>query len=65
MELTIQELEEHAKGIAAYMRPSHYILFEAGQLPLNRIAKTDYVTLKEQAKKAVEELRAKGGWDAK
>jgi fatty-acyl-CoA synthase len=65
VELTIQELEEHAKGIAAYMRPSHYILFEAGQLPLNRIAKTDYVTLKEQAKKAVEELRAKGGWDAK
>lgn len=64
-ELTVEELEEHAKGVAAYMRPSHYILFEAGQLPLNRVAKTDYVTLKDQAKKAVEELRAKGGWDAK
>ena len=65
VELTIEELEEHAKGIAAYMRPSHYIIFEAGQMPLNRIAKTDYVTLKEQAKKAVEELRSKGGWDSK
>jgi len=65
VELTIEELEDHAKGIAAYMRPSHYIIFEAGQMPLNRIAKTDYVTLKEQAKKAVEELRAKGGWDSK
>jgi acyl-CoA synthetase (AMP-forming)/AMP-acid ligase II len=64
VELTVAELEEQAKGIAAYMRPSHYVLLEAGQLPLNRVAKTDYMTLKEQAQKAVEELRAKGGWDS-
>ncbi len=64
-ELTVADLEEHAKGIAAYMRPSLYIILEAGNLPLNRVAKTDYVTLKELAKKAVEEARAQGGWDKK
>jgi acyl-CoA synthetase (AMP-forming)/AMP-acid ligase II len=64
-ELTVAELEGQAQGIASYMRPSHYIILEAGQLPLNRVAKTDYVTLKEQAQKAVEALRAHGGWDSK
>jgi acyl-CoA synthetase (AMP-forming)/AMP-acid ligase II len=63
VELTTAELEEHAKGIAAYMRPSLYIILEAGNLPLNRVAKTDYVTLKDQAKKETEKLRAQGGWD--
>lgn len=64
VELTVEELEAHAKGIAAYMRPSHYIILEAGAFPLNRVAKTDYVMLKEQAKTATEELRKNGGWDA-
>jgi acyl-CoA synthetase (AMP-forming)/AMP-acid ligase II len=61
--LTVAELEEHAKSIAAYMRPSHYVILEAGALPLNRVAKTDYVMLKDQAKKETEKLRAGGGWD--
>jgi fatty-acyl-CoA synthase len=63
VELTVNELEEHAKGIAAYMRPSHYIILEPGAFPLNRVAKTDYVLLKDKAKKEVDELRAHGGWD--
>jgi acyl-CoA synthetase (AMP-forming)/AMP-acid ligase II len=62
-ELTEEELREHAKGIAAYMRPSHYEILEAGQFPLNRVAKTDYVALRERAHRLVEELRAAGRWD--
>ena len=61
--LTQADLDEHAKKIAAYMRPSLYILLEPGQMPLNRVAKTDYVSLKEQAKQAIEKARAEGGWD--
>lgn len=61
--LTTTELEEHAQGIAAYMRPSHYVILEPGELPLNRVAKTDYVQLHEMAKEEVGRLRAEGGWD--
>jgi len=62
-ELTVAELEEHAQGIAAYMRPLHYVILESGQLPLNRVAKTDYVRLHEIAQEEVAQLRAEGGWD--
>jgi len=64
-ELTVTELEAHARGIAAYMRPSLYIILEAGNLPLNRVAKTDYVSLKQRAKEETEKARAQGGWDRK
>jgi fatty-acyl-CoA synthase len=63
VELTVAELEARAMGIASYMRPSHYVILEPGELPLNRVAKTDYVTLHEMAKKEVARLRAEGGWD--
>ena len=33
------------------------------EMPLNRVAKTDYVSLKETADSKVEELRARGKWD--
>ncbi len=62
-ELTREELDAHAKGIASYMRPSHYVILEPGKLPLNRVAKTDYVTLKARALEEVEQLRAAGDWD--
>lgn len=62
-ELNRQMLEDHARGIAAYMRPSHYVLLETGTFPLNRIAKTDYVKLGEWAKTEVEKLRRDGSWD--
>jgi acyl-CoA synthetase (AMP-forming)/AMP-acid ligase II len=61
--LTAAELEEHAQGMAAYMRPLHYVILEPGQLPLNRVAKTDYVRLHEMAQEEVARLRAEGGWD--
>jgi len=62
-DLSVEELEAHAKDIAAYMRPLHYVLIEPGEFPLNRVAKTDYVLLKERAVAEVERLRAAGGWD--
>jgi acyl-CoA synthetase (AMP-forming)/AMP-acid ligase II len=61
--LLIEELEQHAKEIAAYMRPSHYEVIEAGTFPLNRVAKTDYVLLKERGLSLIEALRSAGSWD--
>lgn len=57
------ELETHARGIAAYMRPLHYVMLPPGGLPLNRVAKTDYVRLKELALAEIAALRDSGGWD--
>ena len=61
--LTEAELKAHAKGIAAYMRPSLYVIMESGAMPLNRVAKTDYMLLKDQAGQAIDRARAGGGWD--
>jgi len=62
-ELTRQMLEKHARGLASYMRPRHYVLLEAGKLPLNRAAKADYLALRELAKSEAEALRSRGLWD--
>jgi acyl-CoA synthetase (AMP-forming)/AMP-acid ligase II len=62
-ELTTQMLEKHARGLASYMRPRHYVLMDAGQMPLNRAAKADYIALQHCAKHEVEVLRSKGLWD--
>ena len=64
VELTVAELREHARGMASYMRPLHYVVLEPAGLPLNRVAKTDYVVLKEQAAEEVKGLRTRGGWDS-
>jgi acyl-CoA synthetase (AMP-forming)/AMP-acid ligase II len=61
--LTREMLDEHARDIAGYMRPQHYVILEPAGLPLNRIAKTDYVRLKELAAAEVARLRAAGAWD--
>lgn len=63
-QLTVAEIEEKLKDIAAYKRPSHIVLLEAGKMPLNRVAKTDYMLLKDMALEEVKKLRAAGGWDA-
>jgi acyl-CoA synthetase (AMP-forming)/AMP-acid ligase II len=62
-ELSSTRLEEHAKRIASYMRPTHYVLLEAGGMPLNRVGKTDYQRLKQMAAAEVQRLRALGEWD--
>lgn len=50
--------------IAAYSRPSHVVILKPGEMPLNRVAKTDYMVLKERAREIVSELRAAGQWDS-
>jgi acyl-coenzyme A synthetase/AMP-(fatty) acid ligase len=55
-------LQRHARGLAAYMRPYHYVMLEAGQMPLNRVAKADYMVLRQRAEKEVETLKAQGRW---
>ena len=54
---------EAAQGMAAYKRPSAVVFLEPGEMPLNRVAKTDYMALTERAKELVEQLRANGEWD--
>ncbi len=49
-ELTIQALEKHARGLASCMRPRSYVVLETGEIPLNRVAKADYLALRERAK---------------
>ena len=64
VELSVPILEKHARALASYMRPRHYVLLEPGGMPLNRAAKADYVRLFELAKREIEVLRAQGRWDA-
>jgi acyl-CoA synthetase (AMP-forming)/AMP-acid ligase II len=63
VDLQVGELRTHARGMASYMRPLHYVILEPGQMPLNRVAKIDYVRLSEIAGQEVGALRAKGRWD--
>lgn len=63
MELLAREVMEVCLNIASFKRPSHVEILEHGDMPLNRVAKTDYVELKARAVKIVEELRKKGKWD--
>ncbi|MGA3178117.1 MAG: class I adenylate-forming enzyme family protein [Candidatus Acidiferrum sp.] len=62
-ELTMQMLEKHARGLASYMRPRHYVLLDAGKMPLNRASKANYLVLQDLAKREVEALRSTGLWD--
>ena len=62
-DLPVKELRHHARNLASYMRPLHYVLLEPGQMPLNRAAKIDYFRLSEMAKQEIDQLRARGRWD--
>jgi acyl-CoA synthetase (AMP-forming)/AMP-acid ligase II len=63
VELTRQELNRHARSLPSYMRPRHWIILEAGQLPLNRMVKPDYSRAQQMARQQIERLRARGKWD--
>jgi fatty-acyl-CoA synthase len=63
-EVTVEELHAAAKDMAAFKRPSHFEILEPGEIPLNRIQKTDYMELRERGRRIIEKLRAEGGWDA-
>ncbi len=62
--LTTEDVKKAASEMAAYKRPSHYEILEPGGMPLNRVAKTDYVVLKERSKEIAAKLRQEGKWDA-
>ena len=62
-ELGLPELEHHVRSLAPYMRPRHWIILGPGQMPLNRVAKPDYVRVQEMARAAIAELRASKKWD--
>ena len=63
VKLEPQELNRHARSLASYMRPRHWIVVEAGQLPLNRLAKPDYARAQEMARAEIALLRERGEWD--
>jgi acyl-CoA synthetase (AMP-forming)/AMP-acid ligase II len=61
--LSSSTLERHARELASYMRPRHYVLLQPGAMPLNRVAKPDYLCLRDMAEREIAELREKGKWD--
>ncbi len=63
VQLSIEELEAAVKNIAAYKRPSHFEIVKAGEIPLTRVGKTDYMILRDRGKEIAEKLRAEGKWD--
>jgi acyl-CoA synthetase (AMP-forming)/AMP-acid ligase II len=63
VELSRPELDRHARALSSYMRPRHWIILEAGQMPMNRVAKPDYLRAQEMARQEIAELRARGEWD--
>jgi len=64
VELSLQELDRHARSLTSYMRPRHWIVLEPGQMPLNRVVKPDYLRVQKMAREAVAVLRARGEWDS-
>ncbi len=63
VKITSEEVLEACNDISSYSRPSHVEIVNTGQFPLNRVAKTDYLLLKDEAKKIVDVLRGEGKWD--
>lgn len=61
--ITPEEVMAACGDISAYSRPSHVVILKAGEIPLNRVAKTDYLNLRERAAAEVRELRSQGKWD--
>jgi acyl-CoA synthetase (AMP-forming)/AMP-acid ligase II len=62
-DLTEAELRQHARALASYMRPLHYVLLEPGTMPMNRTAKVDVTRLQQLARDEVSKLRQRGRWD--
>ena len=64
VELSGKDLDRHARSLPSYMRPRHWIVLEPGQMPLNRIAKPDYLRAQQMARQEIAELRTRGEWDS-
>jgi fatty-acyl-CoA synthase len=64
--LTAAELDKACnEGLTVYKRPSHIVILEYTQMPLNRVEKVDYQSLKNMAEVEIKKLREAGGWDRK
>lgn len=61
--VTAADVLSACDDIAAYARPSHVEVLRQGEMPLNRVAKTDYMELKKRGKEIVTRLREAGKWD--
>jgi acyl-CoA synthetase (AMP-forming)/AMP-acid ligase II len=61
--ITPDDVLKACDDIASYSRPSHVEVINQGEMPLNRVAKTDYMELKKKAKEIVDKLRSQGKWD--
>ena len=64
-ELDDKELSQHARTLPPYMRPRHWIILESGKMPLNRLAKPDYLRAQQIALEEITRLRAEGEWDSR
>ena len=64
VELSLQELDRHARALPSYMRPRHWIILEPGQMPLNRVVKPDHLRAQEMVCQEIARLRARGEWDS-
>lgn len=51
------------KELAAYKRPNHIEFVKSGDIPLNRVNKTDYMVLRERSLELIAELRKQKKWD--
>jgi acyl-CoA synthetase (AMP-forming)/AMP-acid ligase II len=63
VELSLHELDHHARSLPSYMRPRHWIVLEPGQIPMNRVGKPDYLQAQEMARQEIEQMRKRGKWD--
>ena len=63
-EVSVEDVNTAAMEMASYKRPSQVVILEQGEIPLNRVAKTDYKILSGMAKELTEKLRSEGKWDA-
>ncbi|PKL15746.1 MAG: long-chain fatty acid--CoA ligase [Spirochaetae bacterium HGW-Spirochaetae-5] len=61
--ITPEEVIDSCSDISSYSRPSFAVILEPGNMPLNRVAKVDYMNLKKQAITIIDGLREKGEWD--
>ncbi len=62
-DLTETELRQHARSLASYMRPLHYVILESGAMPMSRTAKIDITRLRQWARDEVSKLRRRSRWD--
>jgi acyl-CoA synthetase (AMP-forming)/AMP-acid ligase II len=61
--ITAEEINEACQELAAYKRPTHVVILEYNDMPLNRVEKVDYVSLKNMAAIEIDKLREASGWD--